>query len=339
MTEQEKLFTEYNEEYKDEEYKIEQAQQPDLKDALESLKANTGNTPDSTVLYGLSGLMPNEIEQLKPVWGQLPALLRRNTMREMVRASEANFEMDYRAVGIFGLKDEDPAVREAAIEVLWEDESLEVMNRLVALSTGDEVASVREAATIALGRYILKGELGDLPEDEVKPARDAVIQLLQSDREEIDVRRRALESIANCGHEIVPGAIREAYNNGDQRMRVSAIYAMGRSCDPKWEDIVMREIESDDPELRYEAAKAAGELELLDAVPHLARLVMEEDREIQEVAIWSLGEIGGREVMRILDLLAEKAEEDEDEALIDAVEEAIGNASLAGDDIGLFDLD
>ncbi|MBK8026049.1 MAG: HEAT repeat domain-containing protein [Chloroflexi bacterium] len=84
-----------------------------------------------------------------------------------------------------------------------------------------------------------------------------------------------------------------------------------------------------DDEIRYEAARAAGELEIEEAVPDLAKLASDPDREIQEVAIWSLGEIGGDESLRILNHLLQRAMKAKDEGLKDAIEEAIGNASLS----------
>src|SRR5690606_16320889 len=117
-------------------------------------------------------------------------------------------------------------------------------------------------------------------------AQSAVIDVLNNAAEDIDVRRRALEAIANCGHEIVVGAINEAVENPDRRMQISAVFAMGRTCDTRWSDHVLRQLEDDDPEMRYEAARAAGELELEDAVVHLTRLALDDDREIQLVAIW-----------------------------------------------------
>jgi HEAT repeat protein len=112
-------------------------------------------------------------------------------------------------------------------------------------------------------------------------------------------------------------------------MQVSALFAMGRSCDDeRWSSIILREIESADAEKRYEAARAAGELEIAQAVPLLARLTESNDREIKEIAIWSLGEIGGKKALKVLNRLADEADEAEDDNLLQAVEDAIGNASL-----------
>jgi len=131
----------------------------------------------------------------------------------------------------------------------------------------------------------------------------------------------------------VPEAIEEAHESDEQLMRVSAVFAMGRSYDERWNETVLREMRNDDPEIRYEAARAAGELEIEEAVTLLGQIAVVDEREIKEVAIWSLGEIGGSQAVRLLTALAEDAEEAEDEDLKEAIEDAIGYASMVGADI------
>jgi hypothetical protein len=309
-----------------------QRPQPDFNTALDALKTSDKSASDATILYGLSGLEAQDIERLRPVWETLPAPYRRKLMRTLVEVNETNFELDYGTFARFGLADSDPGVRQAAIEVLWEDESLELMQRLIGIAETDEAREVRAAATSALGRFILGGELGELPETETVKAQDAVIGILNNPAEDVDVRRRALESIANCGHGMVQKAIQSAYNGDDRRMQISAVFAMGRTCDDRWSDLVIHELDSDDAEMRYEAARAAGELELEEAVPHLSRLAFDRDVEIKDVAIWSLGAIGGKEAVRVLNLLARDARATGDHDLVVAIEEALGNATLGGTD-------
>jgi HEAT repeat protein len=306
-------------------------EKPDLNTTLEALRAGEEGKLSATIFYGLSGLSSAELQTFLPVWEALSAGYRRKVMRRMVEIAEANFELDYRALGTLMLNDPDPGVREAAIELLWEDQSLGLMNRLIELAQWDEVRQVRAAALSALGRFILAGELGELPEAQVARAQEVAVTLL-TEEEDVDVRRRALEAISNSSHEIVEEAIREAYNSHEHRMRVSALFAMGRSCDEQWDSIVLRELDSDDPEMRYEAARAAGELEIVAAVPRLVSLASGSDREIKETAIWSLGEIGGSDAVRALSLLARKAEESGDDDLMEAIEDAVASASLVDDE-------
>ena len=315
------------------------SQQYDLPQALDSLTARMDARTSEKILFGLSGLSASDSDQFEAVWNQMDAGYRRRVLRDLLAFAEANIEMDYRQVGLVGLHDADAAVRETAIELLWEDESLEIMNHLIRIAAEDPSSSVRAAAATALGRFILLGELGDLPEQDTVAAQDIAIRLLQDQNEPVDVRRRALEAIANCSHPIVPGAIEAAYQSDEQLMRISAVYAIGRSCDERWENVVLEALESDDAEMRYEAARAAGELEIAEAVPLLGRLLLDNDREILEVVVWSLGEIGGKEAVRILEALAETAEDSEDDVLMEAIEDAIGNASLADGLLGTYDFD
>jgi HEAT repeat protein len=275
---------------------------------------------------------------VREVWGGLPLEYRQKLLQQLVDVSETNFELDYRALAFMVLADDDAESRATAIDLLWEDETLELMDRLIDIAQWDESVQVRAGAAAALGRFILLGELGDLPERETVRAQDVVVNLLTDTDEDVEVRRRALEAIANCGHELVTEAIEEAFDSDDPRMQASAVFAMGRTCDSRWNKFVLREISNPDPAVRYEAARASGELEIEEAVPHLARLAQGRDREIKEVAIWSLGEIGGSYALRVLGSLADEAEKNDDEDLLEAIDEALGNASLAGRDMD-FDLD
>ncbi|HVU11821.1 MAG TPA: HEAT repeat domain-containing protein [Phototrophicaceae bacterium] len=309
---------------------------PDLNTTLSAL---SDGEVTSTLYYGLSGLDPSDVRRLAPVWEKLEPSFRRKLLQELVDASEANFELDYNVLGQFALRDNDAAVREAAIELLWEDESLPLMHRLTDMALQDESVPVRAAAVSALGRFILLGELGDLPESETTIAQDTAVHILHNQREDIDVRRRALEAIANCGHEIVDEAIREGYDGPDRRMQISSVFAMGRTYDEQWNEFVLAQLESDDPEMRYEATRAAGELEIEEAVPTLTRLALDDDREVKEVAIWSLGEIGSKEAVRVLESLANEAKRLNDDELNDAIEDALGTASLGSGSLMLMRFD
>ncbi len=313
-------------------------QHPDLQTALTALRDNDGSV-NSTLYYGLSGLEPENAFQLAPVWNTLQPAYRRKLLHELVEASEANFELDYGVLGRFALRDEDAGVREAAVELLWEDESLELMNRLIDMAVNDEAVGVRAVAASALGRFILLGELGDLPEAQTAKAQDTAVALLNDMDEDIDVRRRALEAIANSGHEIVDEAIREAYDSPDRRMQISAVFAMGRSYDEQWNEFVLQQLDSEDAEMRYEAGRAAGELELEEAVPGLTRLALDDDREIKEVAIWSLGEIASRKSTRVLESLAAEAERLHDDELREAIDDALAAASLGSGSMYLMRFD
>ena len=236
------------------------------------------------------------------------------------------------------MKDTDGEVRQQAIEGLWEDESLLYMHKLIQIAAHDLHPDVKSAAITELGRFILLGEYGDIPEDQAAQAREVVLNVFNSD-EEPDLRRRALEAIANSSQEGVREMIEEFYNHEDLKMRMSAVFAMGRTCDQDWAPEILQELQSDIPEMRFEAARAAGHTELAEAVPYLLRVIDEtDDVEILEIAIWALGEIGGERARKALTEIMTHAETQDDQLIYEAAQEAFDAASLPGDFM-LFDFE
>jgi HEAT repeat protein len=292
----------------------------------------------AAVIYGLSDLDREQIAQLERAWPDYPVERRRALVEHLNEVSEANFDMDFRAINHLALTDLDGAVRRLAVEGLWEDESLSLMYKLVHIVQQDADPQVRAAAIAELGRFILLGEYEKISAADARLAQDTVLHVFRTETDN-DLRRRALEAIANSCLDSVPGMIREMYASQEVKMRASALFAMGRTCDDMWAAEILHELSSSEPELRYEAARAAGQMELQEAVPHLKRLIAEsDDPEILEVAIWALGEIGGDQARRILTQVAARAEQQGDEEISAAARDALDAANMAGEFL-LFDFE
>ncbi len=279
--------------------------------------------PAQASLYHLSGLEVADMVRVREVWPCLPVGLRRRLITRLVELAEADFEVDFNAVFRMGMEDEDAAVRTAAIEGLWEDEDVHLVPLLVACLRKDEATAVRAAAVTSLGRFILLGELEKIRPDPHTMAYEAVLAICQDTEEHSEVRRRALESLAYAGNETVAQLIHEAYAAPEEKMRVSAVFAMGRSADTRWASQVRQELFSPNPELRYEAARACGELALRETVPELEDLTDDVDPEVQEAALWALGQIGGDKARKILErccLAEDEATQAAAEAALDELE-------------------
>ncbi|MEL6151603.1 MAG: phycocyanin alpha phycocyanobilin lyase, partial [Chloroflexota bacterium] len=270
-----------------------------LEDARQSLLKNDERFT-AAVSHGLSDVPTAMTNDLNSLWRSLNVLTRQQLIAHLVEAAEVNFELNFKAVGLIGLQDEDETVREKSVELLWEDESTETLEILAKMAVLDASEQVRAAAVGALGRFVLLGEYGKLPERYTQLAQDTAVQVWTNESEQNSVRRRALEAIANSSHEIVPEAVIAAYRSADEQMIASAIYAMGNTCDERWAPSVLRELGSETPAHRYEATRAAGELELKAAIQPLGRIALNDERDIQELAIWALGEIGGDLASKVL---------------------------------------
>ena len=290
----------------------------------------------SVAIYGLSELSAKERDKLAGAWRELPAEFKAQTLRALNEASEALFELNFREIACISLDDPAGAVRAAAVDLLWFDESPQTMREMMRLANDSE-ASVRESALTGLGRFLLLGEYGGIGGDLAHEAQTVAHQLHTDQRQPVTVRRRALEALANSSHPQVTDLIRAAYANGSRELKIGAIFAMGRTCNPAWSDRVLTELDSDYGECVYEAIAACGQLGLKEAVPRIGDLARSDDDDIQLAAIAALGEIGGR---RALDILTGLADEDSDDAYVDAVDEALDAAAFSfglGAPAGAFD--
>ncbi|MGB3905955.1 MAG: HEAT repeat domain-containing protein [Anaerolineae bacterium] len=283
-------------------------------------------------LHMLSELRREEMELFADRWAPISATRRRHVIRALVEIAEANFTVDFSGIFQLGLEDEDEEVRAFSIDGLWEDESAALVESLLRMLSSDPSIRVRAAAATGLGRFVLLAALDELEEEEVgRRIVRALWEVIEDPQEALEVHRRVVEAISFSGDEGVREVIDEAYHHRAEKMRVSAIFSMGRSADPAWGSTVIGELTSTNPEMRYEAARACGELEVKEAVPSLMRLIADPDREVQQAAISALSKIGGREARRALELCCES----DDEVIATAGDEALGELELTS---GIFEL-
>ncbi|MEA3344657.1 MAG: HEAT repeat domain-containing protein [Chloroflexota bacterium] len=296
---------------------------PEFERALEVIQGPGSELPFSP-LYSLSNLVKEERDRFEEIWLRLEVKRKRRVLRALIEIAEASFLVDFGALFRPRLSDEDAGVRTLAIEGLWEDGDWGLASVLIQLLQEDPAAEVRAAAATALGKFVLQGELRDRAQEQAARVCEVLFEALDPSREPLEVRQRALESLAYVSDDRVPDLIQAAYDHEEAKMRASALFAMGRSADTRWAPIVLEELRSSDPKMRYEAARACGELQLAQAVPRLRELARDRDREVQETAIWALGQIGGPEARRILEARHEQG----DEFICKAMEEALANVSL-----------
>lgn len=280
-------------------------------------------------LYMLSELRPDEMELFASRWATISAMRRRHVTGALVEIDEVNFTVDFNGIFRLGLDDDDAEVRTHSIDGLWEDESPALVDSFLRMLSSDPSITVRAAAATSLGRFVLLSELEELDEELGKRIVKALWEVLEDPREALGARRRVVEAISFSGEERVRGIIEEAYRHQSEKMRVSAIFSMGRSADPSWGSSVISELTSPNPEMRYEAARACGELELREAVPGLIDLIVDPDREVQQAAISALGKIGGQEARRALQACCES----DDEVIATAGDEALGELEFTS---GIF---
>jgi HEAT repeat protein len=259
-------------------------------------------------------------DTLREVWPTIAPQRRARIIGSLASIIEDNIDLDFRRVFLNALEDSDADIRIKAIEGLTEDTSTLLLGRLLTILRNDPDKDVRETAATALGRFTYLAELNKLSKlVEDTTLRDALVQSARNRAENEDVRRRAVESLGYYnGNKEVQELIAEQYKQGDKHGE-SAVLAMGRTMDREWSPIIMHELKSTRPAMRYEAAHAAGEMTLTEALPLLVDMTEDADLEVRLSAIWALGQIGGKPAADALAL----ATKDGSPAVRDAAQEAI----------------
>jgi HEAT repeat protein len=284
-------------------------------------------------LYRLSDLEHDDLEQLKLAWQQVPLWRRQALMKDLEQLGSVNDLLSFEAIGRHAVQDADPQVRNLAVRILWEFEANDLVPVFLNLVETDTDIEVRASAASALGRFVYLGEVDKLLPQTQRRIEDQLIQWIESNQPD-EIRRRALESIGYSSRPEVSGLIEKAYTSGEREWIESALLAMGRSVDERWESQVIEMLDSKFPSLRAEAARAAGELEMKEAIPRLLELLDDSDEGVREATIWSLSQIGGEGIREAFEELLEQAEAEEE---VDLLETALDNLSFT-EDFQLFSL-
>jgi HEAT repeat protein len=290
--------------------------------------ADASKRLSSTQLTSLSDLEPEDAADLAAAWREIETNRRFSIVTELAELAQDNVELNFDAVYKVALGDEEAAVRAAALRGLFEYEGRDLIPVLADVLRDDPEADVRREAAVALGRYALAAELEQLPQIDGAAVREVLIESAEDLEEDERVRARAIEALGAISGEETENLIESVYEEDSVWLKVGAVDAMGRSCNPSWLPLVMREMESMAPEMRHAAAYAAGEIGEEEAVPQLKRIAVDDpDKDVQLVAVRAIGEIGGDQAKVALQAILYEG----DDSLQEAVEEAMSEIAFNDD--------
>lgn len=226
---------------------------------------------------------------------------RRAVLTHLVELAEESVDLNFDSIFRKSMHDEDEEVREIAINGLWECEERSLIDPLLHCLRNDEEERVRSAAALSLGRFAMLAELGKLLERDANKVETGLLEALEKEEEgSFEVRRRTIEALAPFNTLQVREIILESYESVDEKIRASALYAMGQNGDASWIPYILEEMESTVPEVRFEAAGAAGRLHDESLVPALARMGNDDNPEVQSSVVTALNAIGGPTAQRVL---------------------------------------
>ena len=275
-------------------------------------------------LYRLSDLEQTELALFLDTWPRLSLLRRQALVEDLQELGLADNLLSFKSIGQNVISDGDSHVRLLAAQILWEFEDPDLIPLFLQLLDSDPEAEVRAAAAAGLGKFVYLGEIDRLQEEKLHEIEDCLLEVILKDPAAL-VRRPALESMGFSSRLEVPELIESAFSSNDRYTKASALIAMGRSMDSRWEINILSMLNDTLPVMREEAARAAGEIDIKNAVPTLIELTEDSEEFVCSAAIWSLSEIGGESARHTLERLFRELEDDQES---DFLESALDNIAF-----------
>ena len=287
--------------------------------------------PSATQLVNFSELDAIEFERFNAAWSEIDGSRRHLVITEFTELAADSVDLNFDDIFKIALDDAEPELRSAALRGLFEYEGRDLIRVLSGVLRDDPDTEVRREAAVALGRYALAAELGHLPDDDAAKVREVLFESAEDLDEDEIVRGRAIEALGAISGEETENLIGSIYEEASVWLKIGAVDAMGRNCNQAWIPLITREMENAAPEMRHAAAFAAGEIGKEEMVDQLKRMaVADPDREVQLVAVHSLGEIGGARAKVALKAILFEGEEGLEEAVQEAMDEIEFNEDPLG---------
>ena len=223
--------------------------------------------------------------------------------------------------------------------LVMNDELAEAL--LAIVGNHNEPEELRAKAAISLGPVLEEadlngfGDLDDVPitEETFHNIQDSLHKHYLDKSTPREVRRGILEAAVRAPQDWHKSAISAAYSSGDADWMLTAV--LGMRWVPGFDHQILEGLESTDPEIRCQAAYAAGGRELDAAWPRVGGLVKDAStpKLLLIAAIEAVGSIRPREAEDILLGLAGSRDEEIAEAASDAIALAHTLSGEADDEV------
>jgi len=295
-------------------------------DVINNLLDNSKPFSSQFLLF-FSDLSLDDLEKIKPIWPEVDRERKCNLLKDLESLMEANTLASCDDFGYFALQDHDPRVRSQAIPLFWECSNIKLIPIFINLLQNDSDSEVNASAASALGKFVLLGELEEIPEKSANKVQDLLInEYLKI--EDDSIKQRILESLGYSSNKKVNHFITNALKMNDKKWHLSALLAISRSANNIWGKVVLEKLSDLDTDIQIEAVKAAGELEIESAKEQIIEIMdsSSPDEELYIQAIWALSKIGGNDIKDLFEKMIEESD-DEDETGI--LEMAMDNLDLS----------
>ena len=209
---------------------------------------------DPRFLHFFSDISFDNLELIKTIWADVDPTRKYNLLKDLESLMEADTLVCCDDFGYFALGDDDPLVKSQAIHLFWETSDAKLISTFIEFLKNYPNDEVKQAAASVLGRFVLLGELDEIPEESANQVQDFLISEYLS-TPNILTKQRILESLGYSSREKVDQFIKLALKKNEKEWQLAALLAISRSVDPKWGKVVMEKLNDIDPDIQIEAIK------------------------------------------------------------------------------------
>ena len=277
----------------------------------------------------LSDLSRERSERLRKVLAEMADGPRSAFYRAMDESSLNSYEYNFAPIANIGIDDPEGDIRAASIHVLGFEDDRETGERILDAAQNDPDLRARIAAIEILGQYMFESAVENrIPVN--KQRLQKVLADLIENRDEM-VRRAAVVSYAVSEDERVKEIVSGYLAGNDREELIAGLTAVRHALGEDWDESVLELIRHDDEDVCREAIRAAGALQLREALPALYEIISRFDRNPPELLIVTaeaVAEIGDEGSLDVLETLGE-AVVDMDEEITDAVDDCIDTLNMS----------
>lgn len=287
--------------------------------------------PESVfVRYGrmFSDLSRERLAKLRTVLDDLKAEQRADFYRAMEITNLNNFDYNYAPIAEIGMDDPDGEIRTAAIHVLGMEDSREIGARMLKAAGSDSYEKAQIAAIEILEQYMFEYTVDDRIPVDIDALHETLEQLIES--ENPAVRRAAVVAYAPSESDRVKEIISGYLAGNDPDELIAGLAAVRNALGEEWSQSVLELIRHEDEDVCIAAIRAAGALQLREALPALYEILSRFDRITPDMltrTAEAVADIGDDSSVNILETLGE-AVIDMDPGITDAIDESIDTLNL-----------
>ena len=207
---------------------------------------------------------------------------------------------------------------------------------LSTLSNGNESEKLRGKAAISLGPALEYADTDGFDDSDYVTISEQTFRRIQETLQKLytdagipkEVRRRILEASVRAPQDWHQDAIRDAYSSGDEDWELTAVFCM--QFVRGFDDQILESLDSNNPDIHYEAVCAAGAWEVDGAWSHIVALVTSEETE-KSVLLAAIDAVAGIRPQEAGAILVDLTDSD-DEDVVEAAYEAMAMAEEPRDD-------